>query len=244
MVTKRPKFQRMIKNALDGKYNLLVFKDIKRMTRNNEDLLHITEELKRKKIYCYFITESISTEFADRVILSMLGGIAESHSNALHHTITASFRINAERECGRVPSKCFGYTKPITKDSSELYINEETSKIVYEIFLRYANRESTSSIVDSLNARGIKTVTGSNFTFKALWRVIRNPLYKGVLVMNKSIRTDVRAEREYLDPSEYIVRSREDLRIVSDELWEKANNVLKENGKNVKNQYSGNNGKV
>lgn len=246
LIAKRPKFQRMIKNALAGKYNLLIFKDTKRMCRNTEELLHITEDLKRNNVYCYFISEALNTETEKdiRTMLGFLGTIAESHSNGLHHTVSTSKRINAERECGRVPTRCFGYMKPVNNDSSVMFVDEETSKIVYEIFVRYANRELTSSIVKDLNARGLKTSTGGRFNIQGIRRIIRNSIYKGVLVMGRTSKTDVRAERKAVDPSEYIVRYREDLRIVPDELWELANKVLDDNGKNANNQFGDNEGRV
>lgn len=243
-MSKRPKFQKMIKNAMAGKYSLLVFKDIKRMFRNTPELLDTIEELQRVGVYCYFINESINTENTDRFVLTMLGGMAEGHSNNLHYTVSASKRINAERECGRVPTRCFGYKKPVEDDSSLMFVDEETSKIVYEIFVRYAKRESTSSIIKDLNSRGFRTITGGRFNQQGIRRIIRNQIYKGVLVMGRTSRTDVRAERKAVDPSEYIIRYREDLRIVSDELWEKANKILDANSRSESKQSNEDRGRV
>lgn len=222
LAVKRAKFIDMIKRAKDGEFDILLFKDAKRMCRNTGEFLEITEDLKRHNIACIFISEGLNSLTADRTTLTVIGMVAESHSNGLHDSVTIAKRINMEREKGRCPSYCFGYNKPNNNDSSEMYINEEEAKLVRELFERYVNlNEGVATICADWRLRGIKSKLGNTVSTTMLNRIIDNKIYTGELQMGLSYKKDVRDVRHYKNEPD-ITRKREDLRIISDELFYKA----------------------
>lgn len=58
---KRDGFKRMVKDALDGKIDLILTKSVSRFARNTVDTLTIVRKLKRKGIEIYFEKENIYT---------------------------------------------------------------------------------------------------------------------------------------------------------------------------------------
>lgn len=223
LVTKRPKFQQMIEDAKQGRYDTLLFKDSKRFSRNTEDFLSLVEDLKNNNVNIIFITEGLDTSKEnDRTKLSLLGMMAESYSNDLHNNLQRSLRIRYESPNGRLAGNVFGY-KRIKGDTSKAEIVPEQADIIRELFNRYAEGEGIASITKDFIERDIRTYQGTKMSMFGVRRFIRNPIYKGVLVMNKRIKTSVRSKRILNDEENWIVRQRPDLKIVEPELWNKCN---------------------
>lgn len=225
----RDKFNAMIDRALNGKYDLLLFKDSKRFSRHTDDYLGLIEELYRKKIGVVFIYDSVNTlENYDRMQLTMLGAMAENYSNTLHHSVSAAIHIRFNSELGRVPSGVYGYVRN-PNNSALADIVPEQADALRELFDRYASGEGLASIRDDFNSRGLKTYRGVPFCVSTMRTYIRNELYKGVLIMNKFSKTDVRNKREPNPPEEWIVRERPDLKIVEPEVWDECNRIMDTN---------------
>lgn len=238
---KRSKFMQMIDNAKAGKYNTLLFKDSKRFSRNIEDFLIITDDLKAHGVNVIFINEGLDTFIdGDRDKLAMLGIMSEMYSNSLHKNLSTVINIKFNSELGRVPGDVFGYRR-IKGDSSRANIIDEEAELIRELFNRYADGEGIASITEDWQNRGIKTYRGGNITLFSLRRFIRNPLYKGVLVMNKYTKDSVRAKRKRNSDDELIIRNRPDLQIVDTELWDKCNTIM---DLNKRKMYEETNGKV
>ena len=237
LITKRPKFKQMIEEAKAGRYDILMFKSSSRFSRNTTDFLDFVEDLKRQHIYLVFINDRVTTETADRQVLTMLGMMAESYSNSLHDSNSTAIRIRQNSELGRVPGNVFGYKRH--KDNTSLAdIVPEQADLIRELFNRYADGEGIASICKDWQERGIKTYNGGTMSMFALRRFIRNPLYKGVLEMGKFKKHDVRAERTRTPDEELIVRNRPDLIIVEPELWDYCNEIMDSNKRNLTEQGS------
>lgn len=220
---KRIKFMSMVEDALHGKYDVLLFKDSKRFSRNAEDFLGLIEQLKRAGVSVVFINEGLNSSLErDRTMLSMLGMMAENYSNSLHNNLTTALRIRMESELGRLPGDVFGY-KRHKEDTSKADIVPEQAALLVELFTRYASGEGISSIASDWIKRDIRTYRGGKMSLFALRRYIRNPLYKGVLIMGKYTKSDVRAKRIKNSEDSLIVRDRPDLIIIDPELWDVCN---------------------
>jgi len=240
LVTKRPKFMQMIEDAKQGKYDTLLFKDSKRFSRNAEDFLSLIEDLKQNNINVVFITENLdSSKEKDRTMLSILGMMAENYSNALHNNLQNSLRIRYESELGRVPGDVFGYKRD-SKDTSKAYIVEDQAELIRELFTRYADGEGISRIAQDWINRDIRTYRGGKMSMFALRRFIRNPIYKGELIMNKHITPNVRSKRKLnTDENTIYKRYRPDLIIVEPELWQKCNDIMDRNMKKMNDVTNG-----
>lgn len=232
---KRPVFLKMIEDARAGLYDICLFKDSKRFSRNRTDYNDYTENLASEGVYLEFISErfntrTILTSTHDRDYFSMLGMMNESHSNGYHDANKAAIRVQRKRPLGLVPGNIFGYHRH-SDDTQYADIVEDQAKVIIELFERYVAGEGLNSISRDLIARGITTYSGNKPAVFALRRFIRNPLYKGLLIMNQYEKDSARLKRRKIPESEHIVIQREDLRIVSDELWNEANRIMDTNKK-------------
>lgn len=219
----RPKFKKLIYKALDKSrpYDVLMFKDVNRMCRNIQDFINIYRELLKNKVKCVFI---MNKDYND-LTLNIMATLAEDFVKDLSNNVKNTKRINMNRELGRVPSYCFGYDKPKINDSTVLNINETEANIVRELFNRYNNLEGLSTICKDFRLRGIKTKMGKEMSNKRLKAMLKNKIYIGVLEMGLSYKENVYDDRIYLkEPT--VVRIRPDLRIVSDEEFDKAQEIL------------------
>lgn len=239
LVTKRPKFQQMIEDAKQGKYDCLLFKDSKRFSRNIEDFLVIVRELNVHNVQIIFITEGlvVSNE-TDRTNLALLGAMSENYSNALHSNLQTSLRMKFNSPLGRVPGDVYGY-KRVKGDSSQAIIIPEQADIIRELFNRYADGEGIASIAQDFIDRDIRTYRGGKMSMFALRRYIRNPLYKGLLVMNKYSKPSVRDKRVQNNSEDWVYRERPDLQIVDTELWDKCNSIMDKNQRHMQEVTNG-----
>ena len=237
LITKRKLFKQIVEDARAGLYDILLFKSSNRFSRNTEDFLGLVEELKRQHIYLVFISENVNTKTAKRETLTMLGMMAESYSNSLHDSVSTSIRIRQNSELGRVPGNVFGY-KRVKGNSSLAEIVPEQAELLNELFNRYADGEGIASICKDWQERNIRTYKGGTMSMFALRRYIRNPLYKGVLLMGKFKKHDVRAKRVRTPDEDLIVRNRPDLIIIEPELWDYCNAIMDGNKRTLTEQGS------
>jgi DNA invertase Pin-like site-specific DNA recombinase len=225
----RHEFLRMMKDSERGLFQMVVVKDISRLARNTVDFLTSIRALKAQGIKCKFITSNLSTEDGE-MTLSILAMVAQEESSNTSKRIKASKRLFAEK--GRVPNITYGYDK-IKGDSYNLTINEAEVAVIKRIYSMYIEAgHGASKIALLLNQEGIKTKRGCNWSQNAICRILTNPIYVGKLINCKEevqdFLTGVRVER---DERDWLVHDRPEFRIIDDETFEKAGEIL--NDRNV-----------
>lgn len=70
-------------------------------------------------------------------------------------------------------------------------VNPTEAEIVKDVFNRYRNGEKGKSIIDRLNAQGIKPKNSNKFTMSSICRMIRNEKHIGIVTVNETTYTDV-----------------------------------------------------
>lgn len=228
---KREEFNKMMRDAKKGMFDMVAVKDISRFARNTVDLLTSVRELKAMNIEAQFISNSYKSMGNSEFILTVYGAIAQEESAGLSKKVKFGKDITAKR--GRVPNIVFGYNK-LEKEKYTLEINEEEAKIVREIFDMYVNkRYGANKIAKILNDRGVKTKRDSSlFCGTAIARMLKHKIYTGKVVNKQSEVVDfLTGRRQKIDEEEQITVENEQLRLVSDELFEKAQEIMEENRK-------------
>ena len=225
---KRDEFNKMMSDSSSGIFDCILVKDVSRFARNTVDLLKSTRKLKANGVNVIFITGNMQTNESSEVILSIFGALAQEESANTSKRVKFGKRINAEN--GKVPNFCYGYIK--TKgDYFNLQINEQEAEIVREIFDLYVNQGyGTHKISKILNARGLKSLRGVNWTTTAVSRILKNKLYAGYVVNNVTeIEDFIEKTRRKKDKSEWIEIERPEFAIIPLELWERAQAVNESN---------------
>ena len=225
-IKNRMEFQRMLADAEKGLFDMVVVKDISRFARNTVDLLQSVRKLKSLGIETQFLTANMTSMGNSEFVLTIFGALAQEESANTSKRIKFGKKMNAEK--GRVPNIVFGYDKTIG-DYFNLSINENEAMAIRQIFQWYTEEGyGGSKIANMLNERGIKTKRGNNWSQNSVCRILTNEIYTGKIINGKEEIADfLTGQRKEKDESEWLVTIRPELRIIEEEVFDKAQDILK-----------------
>lgn len=224
----RTQLLRMLSDAVQQQYDVVLIKDVSRLARNTLDFLTSIRKLKSFGIKVLFVNYDQTTSESSEFMLTLLSAMAQEESANTSKRIKFGKKLNAER--GKVPNLVFGYDK-IPGEYFTLHINEKESQIVRQIFYWYA-RESlgTNRIASELNHRGIPTKRGSRWSQNTVARILSNPLYIGKVINGKQEVADfLTSRRADRPPEDWSVVSRPELALVEEDLFDQAQRILQQN---------------
>lgn len=228
-VNKREEFLRMIDDAKNHKFDLILTKEISRFSRSTLDSIKYTQQLLQDGVGVYFLNDNINTILPDSELrLTIMSSIAQDEVRKLSERV--SFGMKRSIDSGTVLgcSNIYGYVK----DKGKLVIDEKEAEMIKIIFDRYANTtDGLSKVSKYLFSVGYKNKKGKRIDTTILTRIIENPKYKGYYCGHKTKVLDYRTKKKKkLNESDWIVyKDYENVPpIVSEELWERANKKLKE----------------
>ena len=226
-VNKRQSFLEMMEDAKNGAFDLIVTREVSRFARNTVDLLQSVRRLKSLGIETQFLTANMTSMGNSEFVLTIFGALAQEESANTSKRIKFGKKMNAEK--GRVPNIVFGYDKTIG-DYFNLSINENEAMAIRQIFQWYTEEGyGGSKIANMLNERGIKTKRGNNWSQNSVCRILTNELYTGKIINGKEEIADfLTGQRKEKDESEWLVTIRPELRIIEDEVFDKAQDILKD----------------
>lgn len=239
--SKRENFHNMISDAKDGKFDLLITKEITRFARNTLDSIQYTRELLSSGVGVFFQNDNINTLDEDSELrLTIMSGIAQDELRKLSSRIKFGHQEAIKKNVVLGNSRMFGYRK----DNKKLIIDEEEAVMVRELFELYATDQySMKQIEDLFWEKGYRNNNGNKINHSTMSNTISNPKYKGYYVGNKVKIVDMFTKKQkFLPPEEWVMFKDEsgDIvpSIVSEELWERANEVLARRSKDVKNRQN------
>lgn len=221
----RTQLLRLLSDANRGIFDVVLIKDVSRLARNTVDFLTSIRKLKGLGIRVVFVNYDQTSSDSSEFMLTMLSAIAQEESANTSKRIKFGKRINAEK--GRVPNFVFGYDKTIG-DYFSLTVNPSEAEVVQSIYDMYTEREcGTNRIALHLNRDGIKTKRGYAWTTNAVARILTNELYTGWVINGKQEVEDfLTGKRRENDEESWQRIHRPELRIVSDETFERAQRIL------------------
>ena len=225
-IKNRKEFQRMLADAEKGLFDMVVVKDISRFARNTVDLLQSVRKLKALGIETQFLTANMTSMGNSEFILTIFGALAQEESANTSKRIKFGKKMNAEK--GRVPNIVYGYDKTIG-DYFNLSINEEEARVIRQMYKWYTEEGfGGAKIANMLNESGIKTKRGNNWSQNSVCRILTNEIYTGKIINGKEEIADfLTGKRKEKDESEWLVTVRPELRIIDDETFDKAQEILK-----------------
>lgn len=174
---RREQFQKMIRDAAKGRWQLVLCYKVDRFARNRYDSATYKAKLKKYGIRVVYAKESIPEGPEGILLESVLEGSAEYYSANLSQNIMRGMRENAF-EC-RVNNGAMPLG--LMKGTDGRYTIEPAgATVVRDIFEMYAGGANVIQIITALNARGLKTSTGGRWNKNSLHRILRNEKYIGV----------------------------------------------------------------
>ena len=227
---KRTNFLRMINDAKQNKFDLIITKEISRFSRNTLDSIKYTRELLNYGVAVLFLNDNINTIYPDSELrLTIMSSMAQDEIRRLSERVKFGVAMSIKKGKLLGNNKLYGYNKK----NNKLYINKKESLIIKEIFTLYGiYNKSTTYIRDYLNNKGITTNYGNKWSTTTILRILKNPKYKGFYCANKSFTEDYMSKKvKYLSKEEWeIYKSSKQIPIIIEEpLWNKVNNKLTNN---------------
>ena len=232
-IKNRKEFQKLMRDAKQGLFEMVVVKDISRFARNTVDFLQSIRVLKALNIETTFLTANMTVLGNSEFVLTIFGALAQEESANTSKRIKFGKQLNAAK--GRVPNIVFGYDKTIG-DYFNLAINETEADMVRQIYDWYVKEGyGALKIANMLNERGIKTKRGCQWSQNAVCRILTNELYTGKIINGKQEVADfLTGTRTNKDETEWLVTERSELRIIEPELLEKAGEIMANRGRAFK----------
>ena len=238
---KRENFNNMISDAKAGLFDLVITKEITRFARNTLDSIKYTRDLISYGVGVFFQNDNINTLDEDSELrLTLMSGIAQDELRKLSSRIRFGHQEAIKKNVVLGNSRIFGYRK----DNKRLVIDEKEAEMVRELFTLYAtDKYSMKKIEDIFWDKGYRNNNGKKICHSTMSNTISNPKYKGYYVGNKVKIVDMFTKKqEFLPPEQWVMFKDETGEIVpaivSEELWEQANAVLKRRSRDVKNRQN------
>lgn len=185
---KRVAFNQMIEDAKDGKFDLIITKEISRFARNILDSIGYTRELKALGVGVIFLNDNINTLDSDAEMrLAFLSTMAQEESRKTSERVKWGLRRQMEK--GVVLGRdMLGFD---VRDG-KLIINDEGAETVRLIYHKFLDEgKGAHRIAKELREEGIKTSTRiKDWSYTVILRILRNEKYCGDLVQQKTYTPD------------------------------------------------------
>lgn len=242
-VNKRDSFKKMIKDASNHKFDLIITKEVSRFARDLEDSIHYIRLLKDCGVGVFFENQNLNTfDQNSELILNIMFNLAQDESKKLSGRIKFGHKMAMSKGHVLGSSNIIGYKKANCK----LIIVDEEASFIKKVFNLYATgKYGFYKLGKKLSELGYLNKNNNIYDKDTLKRIIENPKYKGYYRAHTYEIMDYRTKRRKKIPeSEQIIYKCLDNSvpaIVSDALWNKANEILKNRTESYKknNNWSG-----
>ena len=236
---KREDFHRMIQDGKDGRFDMIITKEITRFARNTLDSIQYTRQLLSDGVAVFFQNDNINTLDEDSELrLTIMSGIAQDELRKLSSRVKFGHQQAIKSKVVLGNSRIFGYKK----DNKRLVIDEAEAPMVRELFQLYATGQYSMKQIENLFwEEGYRNLNGNRISHVTMSNMISNPKYKGYYVGNKVKVVDMFTKKQkFLAPEEWVMFKDETGEIVpaivSEELWDAANAVLRKRSEDVKSR--------
>ena len=236
---KRVRFNEMIADAKEDTFDLIITKEISRFARNTVDSLQFTRELLNLGVGVFFQNDNINTLDEDAELrLTIMSSIAQDELRKLSSRVKFGHQQAIKSSVVLGNSRIFGYKK----EDKRLVIDESQAPMVRDLFRLYATGEYSMKQLEKLfYEQGYRNYNGNKIAHTTMSGIISNPKYKGYYVGNKVRIIDMFTKKQkFLPPEEWVMFKDETGEIVpaivSEELWDKANEILRRRSEDVKNR--------
>lgn len=223
---KRAGFNQMIEDALQGKFNLILTKEVSRFARNTVDTLYYTRKLKEAGVGVIFTIDNIDTRDTDGELrLTIMASLAQEESRKTSERVKWGQKRRMEQ--GVVFGRdLLGYTVK----NGVLSINEEEVPVVKAIFHKYTNEgKGTHVIARELLEEGFHPKRIKQWSNTVILRALRNEKYVGDLCQKKTYTPDYLTHKKKYNRGQeekvYIKDHHEG--IIDRDLWDRTQEELR-----------------
>lgn len=231
-------------------FDVLITDEMSRLSRKLKDILGIAEMLRFCGVKLYIVSHELdSDQESFSMMVNLLGAIAEEQSKDMRRRVLRG-QEGRVRKGFKSGGRCFGYRSIAITNTAQPELQgraaiEGYKEVVYEpeaarvrrIFRLYSDGLTISDIVTMLNGEGVPAARPARIAPSRTWwsaslvkRILKNEKYIGKRAWNKTHqlidpRTDKTVTRKN-GSNLWVPSDDANLRIVSDELWMRAQERL------------------
>lgn len=232
----RREYLRLYADLLDDRFDVIVIKSQDRLMRNTKDWYLFLDRMQSqgKKLYLYIERKFFTTE--DSLITGIKAILAEEFSRELSKKIVNAHRYRQKNGTNAIiTNSTFGFIK--NADGS-VVVDESCREAVVKMY-RYVCEYGGRVTACLLEAEGIRSKKGKVMNEHSILRIIKNPINKGICVMNKT-HFDFDTKKTVKNPeSEWVYVAGLVPAIVDEDLWNRANEAISKRAvtRNVSGSY-------
>ena len=178
---KRPRFMKMIEDAKDGMFDLIITREVSRFARNTVDTLSYVRELRSVKVEVFFISDNIWSFDDDAELrLTMMASIAQEESRKTSERAKKGQESSRRKGIYYGNGNVLGYIRHcVIEDGVKTVtyeIDPEQARTVRKIFDLYLDGKGVRAIKYELESMGYKTATGNKTWYESnISRILQNP---------------------------------------------------------------------
>ncbi|KPV45717.1 hypothetical protein AN477_00520 [Alicyclobacillus ferrooxydans] len=231
----RPAIERALHDARERRYDVIVFKEISRISRDQAEHIEIVSRFTQYGVRMIAINDNLDSSRPETLdLLGIHSVMAELESKRISSRVSSGKKSLARRGqwTGEAP---IGYV--VNKETKSLEEDMTKSEIPRLIFRLYTEEGyGTLRIAAYLNERALFTKNGKPWSRVTVHRVLCNPAYRGDLVYGRT-RNQLKRKfdesgytkshgREKIPQQDWIVVSGAHPALIDDKTFQKAQSIL------------------
>jgi DNA invertase Pin-like site-specific DNA recombinase len=227
----RPGAIQMLREASQGRFDIILTEHFDRLSRSGEDLYGIFNKLKFDRVELHSVSQGVATD----ELIGIYALTGQLFLKGLSEKVTRGM-VGRAKEGRVVAGLTYGYRKVLGKPG-EREIDPEQAKIVERVFMEYIGGDSPRNIAARLQAEGIpapgrtpwswQNISGGRSSTEARG-ILNNRMYLGEVrfgltkqVFNPSTGKHVRRKGD-----KPVIVHVEELRIIPNEMFERAKQIM------------------
>lgn len=215
---KRPAFLKMMDDAKQKKFDLIVTREVCRFSRNTIDSLLSVRELQKYNVEVYFISDNIWTMSGDGELrLTLMSTLAQEESRRISERVRAGQETSREKHVIYGNGNILGYSRV----NGTYIIDPEQAVAVHKIFELYASGLGYQRVAAEMTRLGYKNAQGNPvWEVQRIGRILRNATYMGFICYHKSRSDGYLTQKRINNREEDFVYVKGNFEpIVSEDLW-------------------------
>ena len=242
----------MIEDIESGNVQCVLVKDLSRLGRNLPEVSRYTSEyFPHKRVRFIAINDFIDRDYLDidpdgDMVIDFKNMFNGFYPKDISKKVRSTFRSKQSNGQFIGAFASFGYVKSAS-DHNKLEIDPYAADIVKRIFAMYIKGSGQNTIAKILNEEGIpcpsayKKQCGLNYhncnrlgatsywTYSTIRNILRNEIYTGDMVQNKSFRHMCKKDAISLPREKWIVVKNTHEPVIDRETWDKVQDLLQRN---------------
>ena len=233
---KRIEWLRMIEDAKDRKFNVLLAKSFSRFGRNQRETLDAIATLRTNGIRIVFIENNLDSE-QDATKFGLFAWLAEQEAQQTSTRLKEIWKHY--NQIGKVHVTLASYGYDYDENIKNFVINHLEANIVTKIFNLYTQGFGFNKIAKILSDEGVKTKRGGVWAGQTISGILENEFYCGTLIQGKKRTIDVTLNKvEDIEEEEWIKHYNNHEAIIDEETFVRVLKQKQERSGYAKTKYT------